>query len=89
MFRFSFLCFLKEKVDLIAVVMLSVVKGRRIHALFHQYFYFKCHCSDCRLEKQVRFAEPALTCGYFRGSGQRFRGHVALVTLCVHMCVCV
>lgn len=63
-----------------------------LHAVFHQKFNFKCD----RRNFKVKSGRSALhsqffPCGYFLCSDQRFRGQVALVTLCVYfvsMCVC-
>lgn len=65
-------------------VLLKVVL---IHALFHQYFDFKCHRSNLRLGRQVRFALWLLSKIWSKVQRSGRPGHT-VCTLCVRVRLC-
>lgn len=86
----------KEKVNVSAVVRLSVtprshpvlLKVVFIHALFHQYFDFKCHRTNFRLERQVRFALWLLSRIWSKVQRSGRPGHtVCTYFVCAHVFV--
>lgn len=59
-----------------------------IHALFHQYFDFKCHRTNFRLERQVRFALWLLSRIWSKVQRSGRPGHtVCTYFVCAHVFV--
>lgn len=75
-------CQLPPRVPHTHPVLLKVVF---IHALFHQYFDFKCHRSNFRLERQVRFAPRLLSRIWSKVQRSGRPGHtVCTYFVCAH-----